>query len=329
VATPDPKTKWTHRVERRPSYAGTLNGDGNDISFSTMRPCRPLRFSGQFITSEPILGQYVGFPTDNSKVAAFEASLGRPLDYTLAFTDANNIQSNIFALQSDTTRRMVISQCLIAPGWDMAATAAGSHDSDYDNASFFLSAYADRVVSIRIGWEMNFPNGYPWSIGGSGVNVTKANYIACFRRLVDFFRQRMPDVPIDWCPGFDQEAETWYPGDDYVDIIGSDIYLKQAFYSDNFNNVYSAISGLRWLDKFSSSHGKMISVPEWSGDYNSGVLINGMAKWLRRPRANPVIYHSYWNSTDSFNGLLTNYPNAAAAYYANFGDPGNMYVGAP
>lgn len=326
---PDPKTKFTHRVERRASFAGTLNGDGNDVSYSTMRPQRPLRFSGQYLTTEASLGQYVGFPTDNTKVAQFEAALSRPLDYVLAFTDPNNIQSNIFALQSDTTRRMIVSQCLIAPGWDMAATAAGSHDSDYDNASFFLSAFADRVVSIRIGWEMNFAGGYPWSIGGSGVNVTKANYIACFQRLVNFFRQRMPDVMIDFCPGFDQEAETWYPGDDYVDVISSDIYLKSAFYSDDFNNVYSAISGLRWLDKFASLHGKFMGVPEWSGNYNTATLVNGMAKWMRRPRACPLAYQSYWNSTESFNGLLDNYPVAKAAYIAQFGDPGNMYIGAP
>ena len=324
----NPKTKFTNRVERRASIAGTSQGDGLDVSYGVMRPQRPVRFSGQFLTTEPCLGQYVGFPTDNAKVAQFEASIGRPLDYTLAFTDPNIIQSNIYALQQDPTRRMIVSQCLIAPGWDMAATAAGAHDADYDNASLFLSAYADRVVSIRIGWEMNFPGGYPWSIGSTGINVTKPNYIACFQRFVNFFRQRMPDVMIDFCPGFDQDATTWYPGDDYVDVISSDIYLKSAFYTDDFNNVYSATSGLRWLDQFSSLHGKFMGVPEWSGDYNSGTLVNGMAKWFRRPRANPVIYQSYWNSTDSFNGLLSNYPNAQAAYIAQFGDPGTMWQGA-
>jgi hypothetical protein len=325
----DPAQKWSHRIARVPSNAGIITGEAQDIAYSQLTPGLPLNFSGQYVTTDPILGQFVGTnPVMGAAQAAFEAQLGRKLDSLLVFGDPTNLGSG-FAVNQQPGARVVVAQPLIATGWDMQATGTGAHDSVYIAAAAQLAAVQSRIVAVRLGWEFNLNGAYPWCAGGAGTNQTPTNYIACFQRFVDYIRLACPGLPIVWNPNFDSDPTSWYPGDNYVDCVAIDCYMNSSFYSDSWGNMYVAPAGFRWLDGFTSLHGKMVALGEWATNYNSGNYITPMAQWLRRPRANKVLFHNYWNSDASFNGNLDNYPIAKAAYIAAFGDQGSIYVGAP
>jgi hypothetical protein len=59
----------------------------------------------------------------------------------------------------------------------------------------------------------------------------------------------------------------YYPGDDYVDDIGLDVYdIAQGTYPGakaEFRHVLTERYGLNWLTRFATSHDKPVVLPEW------------------------------------------------------------------
>lgn len=278
------------------------------------------------VSTAPLLGAYMS--EGNNTMVRLEKQLNRPINIGVAFTDHTNpnIAANTFPfdLQWPGPRKLVLSHALIGFGWDMATTAAGAHDADYAQAVTNLVPWKERILSIRIGWEFNVNNSYPWTIGASGgTNQSAANYAACFNRFARMIREQMPGVLIDWCPLSDHTLpDAWYPGDDVVDIIGNDVYCKQAFHANSFAPFLYQTAGLLWQEKFAQTHGKLMSYPEWAIDYTSGAAwISRMAEWMMRPRsAGRVIYQCYWNSDDVVTTALDSKPLNLAAYQAAFAE---------
>lgn len=81
-------------------------------------------------------------------------------------------------------------------------------------------------VMMRMWWEFNNPAGFPWCVGGT--TDIGAPFIAAWQRVVAIFKQRgVNNVGFWWCPmeGGDRDGmESSYPGDAYVDWVGSDVY---------------------------------------------------------------------------------------------------------
>lgn len=292
-----------------------------DIKYGRLHTLGTPTIGATFASTGPLC---LGCGGDSDAAALLEKDLQRPLDGAVAFTDNSTIEANdfVFWLQWPGSRKLVVSQTLTEPGWDMAATAGGSHDGEYQDAVDNLLPYADRILAVRIGWEFNVTGGYPWTIGGSGTNQSAANYAACFRRFAKKFREKMPHVLIDWCPLADHNVpDAWYPGDEYVDIIGNDVYQKQAFHSDSFQQVLEWNAGLYWQEKFASAHGKMMGFPEWATDYDTQTFVYRMAEFMYRPRQVRVAYQGWWNTTDSFSSAFKDLPNNYRAYKEMFGEP--------
>jgi hypothetical protein len=275
------------------------------------------------------LGAYVGGGSEDhlADALAFEALLGRGADFLLAYGD-EGVSANTFRFAATetygwpATYRLALAQPITAPGWDMAAAAAGAHDAVFETAVANLAELnvQQRIVDLRIGWEMNIENGYPWSVGGDGTNQSPANYVATFRRLALMVRASYPNLPITWCPNFDRESLSWYPGDDVVDIVAIDMYCNSTYFPDEFDYFREHISGLDWLETFAIAKGKKVAISEWATNYNTANFITPLAQWLK-DRASIVAYHAYWNNNDAFPGLLDDYPAAKAAYQDAFGNP--------
>lgn len=279
----------------------------------------------QYINTGPLLGIFCeSTNNDPAIVNRFEKDINRPVDLVTGFSDNGDLTINdfVFYLQWPGPRKVIISQTLSNPGWDMAVAAAGGHDSEYQQAVNKLIPWKHRILSVRIGWEFNANGGYPWSIGGAGSNQTPANYAAAFHRFATMFRAGLPGVLIDWCPLSDHTIpDAWYPGDDVVDVIGNDVYVKQAFHPNSFAATLATPAGLLWQEQFASAHGKLIGYPEWAIDYTDGsAWIQAMAEWMMRPRANRCIYQSYWNSNSVVGTYLNDKPLNLAAYKAAFGE---------
>lgn len=112
--------------------------------------------------------------------------------------------------------------------------ASGRYD-DYLARFFTRAAAHPGNVVIRFAHEPN-GSGYPWSVnyreaGGKGVQTT-ADYVRGWRYVVDFYRsfsRTLPrqDIRFCWCVTTNDKGvamEEYYPGSDYVDILGVDVY---------------------------------------------------------------------------------------------------------
>jgi hypothetical protein len=100
---------------------------------------------------------------------------------------------------------------------------------------WYIDAFADKIktysgnVILRIFHEFE-GDWYPWSLTQNGQDPNK--YIIAYRHVVDRFRARgANNVKWMWCLNADTKpwlrynwVVTAYPGDDYVDIVATDIY---------------------------------------------------------------------------------------------------------
>lgn len=322
-------TRMLRGTELSPDDAGNTGllpptGDPTLADFKVGRMLRGARINvtGKLVNTDPACLIYVSDPPAGA--AAVELLLDRELDGGISFGDANTISAFGFCFDSTWPgdRRLVIGICLTSSaGWDMAATAAGAHDSVFDDVVDEIETWQDRIFAVRIGWEFNSYATWAWSLGGPGSNQQPGNYIGAFRRLATKIRNRLPNVLIDWNPlRGNAIVDMWYPGDDVVDIIGLDVYLNSANYANDFSLMMDAPCGLRWQERFAAIHGKGMSFPEWATDYNDGVFITQMAAWMRRPRVAPVVYQAYWNANSGGNFALANNAVKQAAYVTAFGE---------
>ena len=270
------------------------------------------------LRQEPLLCMYL---SDMGLQAGVEAALGRPIDAFLAYTDENTLTSNTFELNNKFAagQKVILSHSLVQAGQSLATAASGGYNALYDQCVANLIPYKDRILSIRIGWEFNKASGYPWD--RSAIGWSAANYAQAFGNFAIRIRRGMPDVLIDWCPLWDQPlADAYYPGDEFVDIIGNDVYVNSTNWSDSYVNPYqSANNSLRWQEEFARLHNKFLALPEWATNYNTGTLVRRIGEWLLRPRAaNRVVYHGYWNSDVAFPGAFATHPNNWVAFQEKF-----------
>jgi hypothetical protein len=312
---------WFSPTGLTPDGVPTGTKVDRDMAIGRMDSCGVPQVDSALITTDPILGAYLD---GQELMPRMESQLNRPINMAVAFTDNTTLSANdfVFWLQWPGSRKVVVSQTLTQPGWDMNLSAGGTYDAVYSAAVDNLVPYKDRILAVRIGWEFNVNGGYPWSIGGAGSNQTPANYAASFNRFALMFRERLPGVLIDWCPLWDHTLpDAWYPGDDAVDVIGNDVYVKQAFHANSFTPVLYGTAGLLWQEQFAQAHGKMMSFPEWAIDYANGAdFIMKMAEWMRKPRSSRVLYQGYWNSNSAVSTALDDLPLNLAAYKAAFAE---------
>lgn len=202
---------------------------------------------------------------------------------------------------------------------------------------------------IRLGWEANRVNGYPWAV----TNDASA-WKGCFRKWIKILRTLPGQAFVfDWTM---QDKSTYpidqlYPGDAWVDIIGVNVYDRcpPARTEAEWATWYNAKAkdgrnprGLgTWLD-FARQRGKKLSVPEWGIGGPSPVrnctepgIDNPF--WMRkmfdffRANAAHIAYEAYFNghgdgrttAVDGSHKLAPTYHNplSAAVYKELWGLP--------
>ena len=194
------------------------------------------------------------------------------------------------------------------------------------------------VSVIRFGWEFN-GNWFPWSAQGCA-----SAYVRYFDNIVTTMRAvRGAHFTFEWNPtrgdlGVGTLAQ-YYPGDNYVDDIGLDVYdLEQQHYPGaraEFTHMLTQRDGLNWLASFAKAHSKAIVLPEWglgwgtcsasgqpisaSGQQVCGgddaTWVNLMATWIA---AHKVAEATYWDFGTSVVGRGHN-PLTAKALATDFG----------
>ncbi|AKS46937.1 endoglucanase [Octadecabacter temperatus] len=96
--------------------------------------------------------------------------------------------------------------------------ASGAYDETMDTVCSALSAL-DRPLTIRWAQEMDDESGqFIWA------GWEPQDYVYAYKRMIDVCRNAAPDAAFMWSPlGFENMAD-FYPGDDYVDVVGLSVF---------------------------------------------------------------------------------------------------------
>lgn len=204
---------------------------------------------------------------------------------------------------------------------NLRAVVDGEHDAAYRRVAGRLidAGYSDAI--IRLGHEFNGAWA-PWSS-----RTNEEHFIAAWRHVHQLFRSMSSDFTFDWTavrPTWDEWGPIAYPGDDYVDIVGLDIYWKVtgdqlAWETDVWDRNY--LSVLRDHLAFAQIHDKQVSYPEWGlSGADTPRFIEAMRDWFDSlPAEGPgsMSYQAYFNNDGPFS--LDKYPLARATYRRLFG----------
>lgn len=278
----------------------------------------------------PMTGVYVG--NDPADLAPYETWLGRNVDAVQLHFGFERLGSDGWADVKSTWlieqwahiyRRKLWCVPLIPAGATLEAAAAGDYDHHYiERAQSLLAASpASGPIYARFGWEFNLA-GWPWSAKGK-----VAAYSNGLRSMCLAFRAVSPRFVIEFCPhgqGEMERADIWdcYPGDDCIDVIGTDIYWDDWNPADpyeQFENMKWQPWGLERVKEFALLHGKRQALAEWGVKRDTaGPLIELVHNW---GVANNFLYLSYWESDSGYQGKLSDdrHPQAALAYKDAFG----------
>lgn len=277
-------------------------------------------------------GVYQGNGCDGAKrLSGYSQWLNKEPDFALDFFDAESWQSMLndanwtVKCWAKHQRKVVFSiPMLPSRGASLAEGAMGNYDQYFTQMAQLLVANGFGNTIIRLGWEFN-GGWYPWS-----AKKDPDNWVKYWQRIVTTMRA-VPGAAFkfDWCSaqGYLQiPADKMYPGDEYVDIIGRDLYNQTWDRSATtpearWQSLLTESYGLNWLRQFAAKHNKPISLPEWAtgtrpdgrGGGDDAYFITRVAEWIRQ---NNVAYHSYWDyPAKDYNGRLSDgsKPQAAAA----------------
>jgi hypothetical protein len=280
------------------------------------------------------LGDYAG-PDNPVGVANFASTTGAHLtlatDYLVGSSDWGTMVSAQGLKRWPSSGYTLV---LAVPMWpretrsSLARGARGAYDSYFVTLARNLVDAGEGHAYLRPGWEFN-GNSYKWRVR----NSTGAHHFASyFRHIVDAMRS-VPgqSFAFVWNPNGAGSTrytpEEAYPGNAYVDYIGSDVYGNcwcNPFTPENgWAHQLSQPWGLNWLASFATQVGKPIAFPEWGVDFRSDghglgdnpYFVNQFAAWITSHNVAWTNIFTHQQS-DITNG---SFPKALAAFESNFG----------
>ena len=300
------------------STTSSVASTTSSVASTTSPPSAPAASS---------LGVYAGYE-NVSGVVEFSQLVHVPSAQAMDFFDGtswNTIEespSNIVPAWEGTPYRMTWSiPILPSDGSTLAQGAAGLFDHHFAVIAQYLVAQNQGQSVIRLGWEFN-GGWFPWSAGKCATC-----FVSYWQQIVTTMRA-VPGAQFrfEWNPNIGAiqlPPPRAYPGNDFVDIIGSDVYdneLGEHTPSERWNQLYSEPYGLKWLVDFAKAHSKPISLPEWglgfapAGGGDDPYFIKQMALFIgSQPDVDNALY---WESGSS---VLTRWPLSRAAYTRYFG----------
>src|SRR3984957_19050175 len=168
----------------------------------------------------------------------------------------------------------------------------------------------------RVGWEWSTTH-FSWGVQ----NTTPAQYVTAFDDIVTTMRSVAGQhFFFDWCAAADETPTNGsyaasYPGDAYVDYIGTDQYDNPG---SSWAATLNTVGGLSYTVDFAKAHGKFVSVPEWGlNGADDPAFINDMYGFISNP-SNDVGYSSYFSYDGTINSDITQFPNSMAAFSQDF-----------
>ena len=213
--------------------------------------------------------------------------------------------------------------------------AAGSYDSEATTLAKNLVSYGAGGIVIRLGIEANGE----WEADYTGSSSTElSDWAQCFDNEVTAMRSVSgAHFLFVWNPNIctqDFPLDQWYPGNNYVDIIGADAYdqdcgtLKSvsqegwsAYANDSSANTPNDpnFPSVNNMEAFAVAHGKPMSFPEWGlgdGTPDDAQYVADMGQMFNN---DDFAFEAYFDTNDdSIIQLGSAIPNATAAYSKAF-----------
>ena len=147
-------------------------------------------------------------------------------------------------------------------------------------------------VTIRWAHEMEDKTGrFTWA------NWKPADYVAAYRKMVDVCRVEAPSASFMWSPKGEEGLEAYYPGDEYVDVVGLSIFGLQKWDQDKFGKDRTFAEVLQPAYDRVTRFNKPIVVAELGA-------------------VGSIAYVASWNA-DSRDAPLTQFPAVTSVIYFN------------
>jgi cellulose synthase (UDP-forming) len=155
----------------------------------------------------------------------------------------------------------------------------GKYDQRLQSISNILAA-SHRPVYIRFAHEMELYNVYPWG------NQDASLYIGAWKHVVTYVRTHgANNTKWVWSPAGNTGASGYYPGDDYVDVVGTTI-LYDRYWSDAYQPSFGELQANRaWLKQF----GK----PVWIVEFGAGNYYSDFQQQLLRQALSQYSAYGY------------------------------------
>lgn len=278
---------------------------------------------------------------------------GRPIDTIHDYNNRNGGWGEFenpfpIAMYQGRPERLVISIPSFPQGQGSHAQCAqGAYNQHWKNFGQNLVAAGRADTIVRLDWEFNGSWGFYWQPQND-----LANFIKCWQQVSQSIKSTDPDVVMDWTinghaspnmPG--NNPYSAYPGDEYVDVIGMDVYdhYPPSKSEAAFDAQCKDMNGLCYMGDFARQHGKLLSVGEWGvvtcsgggqGGGDNPLYIQKMYDTFMKYK-DVLLYENYFNNADPGNVCSSlndpvNAPQSAAKYKELFGtnSPANGIPGA-
>ncbi|UAL30489.1 hypothetical protein K8W59_02890 [Nocardioides rotundus] len=282
--------------------------------------------------------------TRREEVTTYQDWLGCRVDYVVDFPARrtwDQLAQIDYLLQEwrGMDRRLVLSLGLLPEDEpaDFATGATGAYDDRFTAVGEALVAAGREDTIIRLGWEFNLLESRWYTPDADA-------FIAYWRRVVDTLRA-VPGQRFEFTWNLGRsgvDAVPYYPGDEYVDQIGVDVYDATGAdgtypYPDDCDEecrrerqdtaweeeILGGERGLEFWADFARDRGKPLALPEWglwdrpdaaSGDANSS-FIRRMYDFMSDPENN-VAYQAYFefDGSDGTHRLMTTFPEQGEIY---------------
>ncbi|AZN98273.1 beta-mannosidase [Mesorhizobium sp. M9A.F.Ca.ET.002.03.1.2] len=162
----------------------------------------------------------------------------------------------------------------------------------YDANMASVCAAADNLKSqviIRWAQEMDeTDNQFTWA------HWKPESYITAYRRMVTVCRQHLKSAKYMWSPKGNPELVSFYPGDEYVDIVGLSLFGLQKHDRDHFGKDLTFAETLEPRYRLVENFGKPIMVAELGYDGDQSYVRNWAENVARKypefPRLTGVVY---------------------------------------
>jgi cellulose synthase (UDP-forming) len=186
------------------------------------------------------------------------------LDHHFVFWRLNNTSELKSALNqaAESGRLPVITLEPFPWNWNGMTTEtlfndilSGRYDDTLRQVFSTLKSHPQQRIYFRFGHEMEIVGQYPWS------KADAKGFIAVYRYVYEFAKREGANNLIwVWSPAGFMEAKHYWPGSEYVDLIGVSIYATREWSKDNtLPSFESLMSDKYW---FSSYYNKPIIAVE-------------------------------------------------------------------